>query len=55
MTSQIDLIFALQQVENISNLVKENKYEQFFVSHLFPIKFELERQINLLNHGKEVV
>ena len=50
MTSKINLILALQQVENIGNLVRENNYEAFFTSHLLPIKFEIERQIVLDNH-----
>ena len=55
MTSKINLVLALQQIENISNLVRENNYEAFFTSHLLPIKFEIERQIVLHNHGKEVL
>jgi hypothetical protein len=55
MTSKINLIFALQQVENISNLVRENNYEAFFTSHLLPVKFEIERQIALHNNGKKNV
>jgi len=55
MTSKTNLIFALMQVENISNLVRENNYEAFFTSHLLPIKFEIERQIALQNHGKETI
>jgi hypothetical protein len=55
MTSKINLIFALQQVENISNLVRENNYEAFFTSHLLPVKFEIERQIALHNNGKKIV
>jgi hypothetical protein len=53
MTSKINLILALQQIENISNLVRENNYEGFFTSHLLPIKFELERQLTLQNDRKE--
>lgn len=52
MTSKINLVLALQQVENIGNLVRENNYEAFFTSHLLPIKSEIERQITLHNHGK---
>ena len=52
MTSKTNLIFALQQVENIGNLVRENNYEAFFTSHLLPIKFELERQLALQNDRK---
>jgi hypothetical protein len=52
MTSKINLIFALQQVENIGNLVRENNYEAFFTSHLLPLKYEIERQLILQNNGK---
>jgi hypothetical protein len=55
MTSKTNLILALQQVENISSLVRENNYEAFFTSHLLSIKFELERQLTLQNHGKETI
>lgn len=48
MTSKTNLILALQQIENISNLVRHNNYEGFFTSHLLPIRFELERQLSLL-------
>jgi hypothetical protein len=54
MTSKTNLILALQQIENIGNLVRQNNYEAFFTSHLLPIKFELERQIVLLNDGKTI-
>lgn len=55
MTSKINLILALQQVENIGNLVRENNYEAFFTSHLLPIQYELQRQITLQNNGKETI
>ena len=48
MTSKTNLILALQQIENISNLLRNNNYEGFFTSHLFPIKFEIERQLSLI-------
>lgn len=47
MTSKTNLILALQQVENIGNLVRENNYEAFFTSHLLPIQYELQRQLTL--------
>jgi hypothetical protein len=55
MTSKINLILALQQIENVSNLVRENNYEAFFTSHLLPLKYEIERQLTLQNHGKETI
>jgi len=55
MTSKTNLILALIQIENIGNLVRQNNYEAFFTSHLLPIKFELERQIELQNDGKKTI
>lgn len=45
MDQQCKLILALQQVDNITNLVIDNPWEQYLVSHLLPLKYELERQI----------
>jgi hypothetical protein len=53
MTSKTDLILALQQVENISNLVKDNEYERFINGHLMSVKIEIERQLS--HYGKTVV
>jgi len=55
MTSKVNLILALQQVENIGNLVRENNYEAFFTSHLLPLKYEIERQLTLQKYGKETI
>lgn len=52
MKKEIKLTLALMQIENISNLVRENNYEAFFTSHLLPIKFEIERQLTLLKDDK---
>lgn len=38
---------ALECVENLSTLLEGNEWEQFFVSHLIPIKIEIERQLSL--------
>jgi hypothetical protein len=54
MTSKINLILALQQVENIGNLVQGNDYERFINSHLISIECELKRQLSLQNNGKTV-
>ena len=53
MNKKTKLILSLQQIDNISILVRENNYEGFFTSHLLPIKFEIQRQLTLENHGKE--
>ena len=48
MDNQIKFQLALIQIENLSQIMKDNQYEHFFVSHLVPIKIELERQLSLI-------
>ena len=46
MTEQTKLILAQMQIENISNLIKDNEYERFMNSHLISLRVEIERQLN---------
>ncbi len=48
MNKETKFHLALIQIENLSQIVKDNEYEHFFVSHLVPIKIELERQLSLI-------
>jgi len=48
MNKHTKLIFALQQIENVYNLLRDEPYAAFFASHLLPIKFEIERQLSCL-------
>ena len=52
MNKQTKLILALQQTENIYKLLEDGPYVGFFASHLLPIKYEIERQINCLTNTK---
>ena len=54
MNDQTKFIFALMQIENISNLITGNEYEHFFVSHLVPIQIELQRQLTNLTHSSKI-
>jgi len=45
MNSSIRLILALEQVHNLMSLLQGNEYEKFLVSHLLPLKYELQRQL----------
>jgi hypothetical protein len=49
MDEKTKFILALMQIENISNLMKENEYEHFMVSHLMPLEVEIKRQLSNLN------
>lgn len=46
------LILALMQVENIVKLTEKNEWKDYLYSHLSSIKYELERQLTLLNGTK---
>jgi len=53
MEQKTKLILALQQIENITELLRDGPYYGFFSSHLLPIKFEVERQLaNLTGYNK---
>ena len=49
MDDKTKFILALMQIENISNLMKDNEYEHFMVSHLIPLEVEIKRQLSNLN------
>jgi hypothetical protein len=48
------LELALQKLSEIGELVENNQYEDFFVSHLLPIEFELKRQLTNLQHRSKI-
>jgi len=50
MNKQTKLILALQQVNNIYELLQDGQYAGFFASHLLPIKYEIERQLHCLTN-----
>lgn len=47
MNEKLKLTLALQHVESLVNLIKDNPYEKFLYGHLISIKVELERQLTL--------
>ena len=54
MDRELKLILALQQTENIYNLLQDGEYVAFFASHLLPIKYEIERQLTNLRHSPKI-
>lgn len=48
MNTEIKLLLALHQIENITSLLSQNEYQQYFDSHLIQIQVELQRQLSLL-------
>ena len=53
-TEQIKLILALQQVDGISKLIRNNEYESYFYSFLNPIHIELNRQLTNLKQSSKI-
>jgi hypothetical protein len=50
MKDEVKLILALQQINNLTDLLHGNEYQQFLYGHLISVKCELERQLTNLNH-----
>ena len=51
---QTKLIFALMQIDNLTQLLKDNEYQTFLYSHLISVKIELERQLTNLKHSTTI-
>lgn len=47
------LVLARIQVNNLIELFKDNEYERFFISHLTPIFYEIERQLSNEQSGQK--
>jgi hypothetical protein len=54
MNDKTKLILALQQIDNLTSLLKGNEYQQFFYSHLIQIETELKRQLTNLSHSSKI-
>lgn len=53
MNDQLKIILALQQIDNITELLRGNEYQQFLYGKLISIRVELDRQLtNLAYHSK---
>lgn len=44
------LLLALQQLNNITNLIQDNQYKQFLCGKLISVEVELQRQLNNITH-----
>ena len=47
------LLLALQQINNITNLIRDNQYKEFLCGKLISVEVELQRQLtNLTYHER---
>ena len=57
-TEKGKLIVSLAQVDNLIKVLEDNPYGKYLQTHLYPVKYELERQLNnllIVNTKKESV
>jgi hypothetical protein len=53
MNTEIKLLLALHQIENLTSLLSQNEYQQFLYSHLIQMQVELQRQLTNLTHSSK--
>jgi len=45
------LLAAIQQVDNIVSLLEENEWKNHMYQHLSPVRYELARQLSILENN----
>jgi hypothetical protein len=54
MKDEMKILLALDQLENVMNLVKGNQWEIFFFRNLIPVRIELRRQLTCLQNSAKI-
>jgi len=54
MKDEVKLILALQQINNLTDLLQGNEYQRFLYGHLISVKCELERQLTNLQSTDKI-
>jgi hypothetical protein len=54
MKDEMKILLALDQLENVMNLVKGNQWEIFFSRNLIPVRIELRRQLTCLQNSAKI-
>ena len=54
MNLETKLVFALEHVAHLEDLIEGNEWEQYLEQSLSTMKYEFERQLELEKHRKEV-
>lgn len=52
MNTQTKLVFALEHVAHLHDLIEDNEWGEFLQSHLIPFEYEIERQLANELHRK---
>ena len=54
MTDRERLLIALYQIDNVTDLLKDNEWKNYLYNYLSPIKYELERQLTNLSNSSKI-
>jgi len=54
MNDKSKLILALQQIDNLTNLLVDNQSKEYIYHGLITIKCELERQLTNITHQSKI-
>ena len=52
MNDQTKLMFALEHIAHLEDLIEGNEWETYLSSNLISIKYELERQLSQLQYQR---
>ena len=52
MNDQTKIVFALEHVAHLHDLIKDNEWEHYLKSNLLTVEYELERQLNNLQYKR---
>ena len=53
MNLETKLVFALEHVAHLEDLIEGNEWEQYLAQNLSTMKYEFERQLSIEQHRKE--
>ena len=54
MNNETKLVFALEHVAHLEDLIEGNEWEPYLAQNLSTMKYEFERQLELEKHRKEL-
>ena len=52
MNNETKLVFALEHIAHLGDLIEGNEYESYLEGHIASLKYEIERQLRLEEHRK---
>jgi uncharacterized protein YqgV (UPF0045/DUF77 family) len=52
MNKKTRLLQALAQINNVTQLIRDNEFEHYLQQHLCVVEYELQRQLSLINENE---